>query len=386
MYHHGLFAFSGDPITLGHVALIERIAKQCEKLTVVIAVSDTKTPTFTMDERRYFAEEALRVARIKNVSVIASPDVLGAIFLDHNCDVLFRGIRGDKDRMEERELIGTYEAVWPFLKDRIFVIEASDAYRHISSSMAKVCARHCLPLEAFVPLHVKRALEERVAKQWKFGVTGRMASGKTWLSKKLCEACMSRGVPAHRVAIDEVILAAYNAQTEGGEALRNSIAEMLGADALTDDAVNTRFVGNVLFHADTSDEVRRAFLELTSPYVQREYQKILHKKEGLILVEWSQFAEMGMLPWVNNNIIHVYTDENTNARFASQRGVNADTLAARQRHQWSYETTREAIESAIKESRTGVLLRYHNFFEVASLEGLAEHLITLLPGLQKLRT
>lgn len=362
MYRHGLFAFSGDPITYGHMHLIERIAKKCERLTVVIATSDTKTPLFSIQERYELAKLAIKNSGIGNVEVTLSQDVLGNIFLDLGCDVLFRGIRGDKDRMEERELIGTYIAVWPFLRDRIEIVEAEDGFRHISSTMARVCAARYLPLEGLVPLHVKRALEERVVSQFKLGVTGRMATGKTWLAQSLATAAECLGIPSSVIHFDELIVKAYEADTPGGQTLRKQIGAFFRDSVVTEAGVDRKKLSERLFDPQLTSEAFEHFVSLTKPYVEREYQRALVGKKGLIIIEWSQLVEMNMLSMVNNMVIHVQAEKDDHAVFVRKRGINQQVLTARLARQKNPDEVAHILDEQMSKSGAGYVFPFINAY------------------------
>ena len=68
MGKHAIYPGSFDPITLGHVDVIERASQMFDRLTVVIARNSRKTPLFDEDERLEMASEALR--HVPNVSVV----------------------------------------------------------------------------------------------------------------------------------------------------------------------------------------------------------------------------------------------------------------------------------------------------------------------------
>lgn len=357
-YKRGLFALSADPITNGHLNLIVRAATKCEQLLVVIATSDTKKALFTLEERGALAERAIQTAGLANVVVMTSGDTLGAIYLDNACDVLFRGIRGEKDRIEEAELCGTYYALWPFLQGHIKMLKADPEFRFLSSTMVRVCAARHLPLEGLVPLHVKQALEERVASQCKIGITGRIATGKTWLGERLVAKCLQRGIAADFISLDQMIRRAYNAQTSGGEALRNQIMALLGPETVNGSSVNTRTIAEKIFAPSFTAAQRADYEKLTLPYVQREYQRALHDPNGiplrgLIIVEWSQFAEMDMTRWVNNNVIVVDAPTADRNAYIADRGIDPSMLMAKETAQWSVERVSKTIDTYISRDGCG---------------------------------
>jgi len=95
---------SFDPITLGHVNIIERAAKMSDKVYVAVMNNDSakhssvlssKTYLFDMETRRELA--CLSVAHIPNVEVISSSGMLIDLFDELSADVIIKGIRGSAD-------------------------------------------------------------------------------------------------------------------------------------------------------------------------------------------------------------------------------------------------------------------------------------------------
>jgi pantetheine-phosphate adenylyltransferase len=129
-----VYAASLDPITNGHINVIERMAKLYDELVVMIAVDARKTYAFSPEERADMAREA--TLHLPNVTVdictgqyvVKRASTLGA-------QVIIRGIRNFKDleaeqtlAEENRRICPTIETVWiPCLPDLM----------HVSSSMVK---------------------------------------------------------------------------------------------------------------------------------------------------------------------------------------------------------------------------------------------------------
>lgn len=95
---------SFDPITLGHVNIIERAAKTCDKVYVAVMNNDSakhssvlssKTYMFDMDTRRELVR--LSLSHIENVEVISSSGMLIDLFDELGADVIIKGIRTPAD-------------------------------------------------------------------------------------------------------------------------------------------------------------------------------------------------------------------------------------------------------------------------------------------------
>ena len=93
-----------DPITNGHIDLIERASKLFDKIVVGIASSQRKGPLFTVDERISLASESL--AHVPNVEIIGFDYLLVNFVKDCDGDAVMRGLRAVSDFEYEFQLAG----------------------------------------------------------------------------------------------------------------------------------------------------------------------------------------------------------------------------------------------------------------------------------------
>lgn len=133
---------SYDPITLGHVNVIERAAKIADKVYVAVMNNDSakhssvlssKTYMFSMDERFELAKRSL--SHIKNVEVVSSCGMLIDLFDELSADVIIKGIRTSADL--EYEMI---HAKWnkehnPRLET--LFLPADDSLKSVSSTLVR---------------------------------------------------------------------------------------------------------------------------------------------------------------------------------------------------------------------------------------------------------
>ena len=95
MNNHAMYPGSFDPITNGHVDVIDRAAQMYEKVTIVIAKNSKKTPLFDEEERLAMATEAL--AHLSNVHVTLHAGLVVDFAQQHGCNVIVRGLRAVTD-------------------------------------------------------------------------------------------------------------------------------------------------------------------------------------------------------------------------------------------------------------------------------------------------
>lgn len=153
-----LFPGSFDPLTNGHLDMIERSTKMFDNVIVGVFVNTNKTALFTLDEKLILIKEA--VAHLKNVEVIVqenkltveSAAELGATFL-------IRGIRNVKDYEYEKDIAVMNRHLAPEL-ETVFLL-ADEAYAHVSSSLIKEVLKFGGDVSHYLPKAVNQALNQK---------------------------------------------------------------------------------------------------------------------------------------------------------------------------------------------------------------------------------
>ena len=154
----GLFTGSFDPITKGHVDLIERASRLFDKLYVGIFYNREKSGFFIIEARERIVKEALQ--HLDNVEVITSQNELAVIVARRlGAKAFVRGLRNSQDLDYEadmtffnREFAGELETIFLLSKP---------AYRHISSSRIRELIAFQQDIAAYVPQSVIKELERR---------------------------------------------------------------------------------------------------------------------------------------------------------------------------------------------------------------------------------
>ena len=154
----GLFTGSFDPITKGHVDLIERASKLLDKLYVGIFYNREKSGFFRIEARERMVKEALE--HLDNVEVITSQNELAVTVARRlRAKVFVRGLRNSQDLDYEadmtffnRELAGELETIFLLSKP---------AYQHISSSRIRELLAFQQDIADYVPQSVIKELERR---------------------------------------------------------------------------------------------------------------------------------------------------------------------------------------------------------------------------------
>ncbi len=129
-----LYAGSFDPLTLGHLNIIERAAGIFDEVVVGVVVNLEKKTMFSFEERMEMIEEA--VAHLPNVKVDMCDGLLADFVNDNGFNVVVRGLRGMSDFDSEQQMAQLHQYLYNDKTETVFLMSDSK-YAFISSTMAK---------------------------------------------------------------------------------------------------------------------------------------------------------------------------------------------------------------------------------------------------------
>ena len=152
----GLFTGSFDPITKGHVDLIERASRLFDKLYVGIFYNREKYGFFRIEARERMVKEALQ--HLDNVEVITSQNELAVTVAGRlGAKAFVRGLRNSQDLDDEANMNFFNQELAEEL-ETIFLL-SKPAYQHISSSRIRELIAFQQDIAAYVPQSVIKELE-----------------------------------------------------------------------------------------------------------------------------------------------------------------------------------------------------------------------------------
>jgi pantetheine-phosphate adenylyltransferase len=153
-----IYPGSFDPLTNGHLDLVQRAAKLFDRVIVAVAKNDSKNPLFTLQERRTLA--AACVKHLPNVEVDVFDGLLVNYVEARSAQAIIRGLRAVSDFEFEFQLALMNRK----LNERIETIfmMPKDTYTFLSSRIVKEIARLGGDVSAFVPPKVEAALKSRL--------------------------------------------------------------------------------------------------------------------------------------------------------------------------------------------------------------------------------
>lgn len=154
-----VYAGSFDPITKGHVDVIERAAKLFDSLIIGVGISADKKTLFSADERVVMLRE--EVKHLLNVSVQIHDGLTVDLAKAHKATVLVRGLRSAADYTYEMTMSEMNNRLAPAVES-VF-LPTKPAYSHVSSSLAKEIAKYKGDLSSLVSSFVAKKLMEKLA-------------------------------------------------------------------------------------------------------------------------------------------------------------------------------------------------------------------------------
>jgi pantetheine-phosphate adenylyltransferase len=151
-----LFPGTFDPITLGHLDLIQRSATMFESVTVLVAGHPSKQHLFGVEQRLELVRGACE--GLEQVTVAATTGLLVDACREHGTNVVVRGLRGPGDLEYEVQMANTNRAMSPGM-DTIFLAAAPE-HGHLSSTLVRQIASMGGDVSGFVPANVLHALKD----------------------------------------------------------------------------------------------------------------------------------------------------------------------------------------------------------------------------------
>ncbi len=152
-----IYPGSFDPLTNGHLDVVQRAAKLFDRVVVAVAKNEDKHPLFTLDERLALVKQEVR--HLSGVEADTFDGLLIEYVVDRKAQAIVRGLRAVSDfefefqlALMNRKLNENIETIFMMPKD---------TYTFLSSRIVKEIARLGGDVEAFVPPHVRSALAKK---------------------------------------------------------------------------------------------------------------------------------------------------------------------------------------------------------------------------------
>ncbi|WP_076448159.1 pantetheine-phosphate adenylyltransferase [Roseivivax lentus] len=157
-----LYPGTFDPITLGHVDIMRRAARLCDRLVIGVAINRDKGPLFTLDERVAMIEaQSTALTADIGTEIVVHPfeNLLIDCARDVGAGLIVRGLRAVADFEYEYQMVGMNRALDASIETVFLMAEAR--HQAIASKLVKEIARLGGDVTKFVTPDVRAALEQR---------------------------------------------------------------------------------------------------------------------------------------------------------------------------------------------------------------------------------
>ncbi|MEX4590190.1 pantetheine-phosphate adenylyltransferase [Haemophilus influenzae] len=146
-----------DPITNGHLDIIERSAVIFPRVLVAVANSPSKKPLFSLEERMELVRQS--VVHLSNVEVFGFSDLLANVIKQHNISAIIRGVRTTTDFEYELQLAALNRLLTKGIDSLFF--PPAEKWAFVSSTIVREIYLHGGDVAELVPVSVFNALKAR---------------------------------------------------------------------------------------------------------------------------------------------------------------------------------------------------------------------------------
>ena len=153
-----IYPGSFDPVTLGHMDVIERASKMFDKVIVcILNNSHKKSPLFSLDERVNMLKDV--TSGLDNVEVDSFQGLLVDFAKEKDVKIIIRGLREITDFANELKMAQGNHMIYPDFET--LFIATDPKYSFVSSSMVREYASYGKSVQDFVPKIVQSKIEEK---------------------------------------------------------------------------------------------------------------------------------------------------------------------------------------------------------------------------------
>ena len=159
----GLYPGTFDPVTLGHLDIIERASALVDRLVIGVAINEDKGPMFALEERVQMIEtECAALAKRTGVEFVVHPfeNLLIDCARDVGAKIIVRGLRAVADFEYEYQMVGMNRHLDQSIETVFLMADAE--YQAIASRLVKEIARLGGDISGFVTPGVREAIAAKL--------------------------------------------------------------------------------------------------------------------------------------------------------------------------------------------------------------------------------
>jgi len=158
----GFYPGSFDPITNGHLDVIERACRLVDKLVVGVGVHHAKSPLTTTEERFELLQQTtgpIATRTDTEIELVTFEDLMVQAARQHGANIIIRGLRDTTDYNYEMQMVGMNAQMAP--DQQTVFVPSSPHVRHISATLVRQIAQMGGDITAFVPSAVLKVLDKK---------------------------------------------------------------------------------------------------------------------------------------------------------------------------------------------------------------------------------
>ncbi|MFW6219849.1 MAG: pantetheine-phosphate adenylyltransferase [bacterium] len=331
------YAFSGDPITNGHIDIIKRSLEVFNHVTVAIGSNPNKRYLFSLNERTNMTKETLKGFGDK-ITVKAFNGLL-VDFLRENCIThIIRGIRSTSDLEYEKELASINQT--QDIGIDTWFLTSNKKLDVVSSSASKEIVKYIGKSDQYVPVYIKNKLEQKLLGVKLIGITGEIGAGKSYVSKVIETNYKAHYYNIVNIDIDTIgkkILTEYCEPIY--REMRRKIMNWFTSVTKYEDSIvldcefdnlflDPQKISNLIFkNKDRLDEYNNLTRDVIIFKIKSEIRRIIQNNKLpndhrylIIFVNSALLIEADLMSMVNNNIIFVNANEDVRIERLKNRG------------------------------------------------------------------
>ncbi len=372
---NAIYAFSGDPITYGHIDIVKRAAQTYDNVTVAIGENPNKSGhyLFSFSERLDLANKCLH--QFQNVRCLSFSGLLGEFAYRNDFDVIIRGVRNNSDLEGELVQFAVSQTLHPSV-DTVF-FPTRRQLSHISSGIVKAIVEEGGDVSDYCPLCVKEELEKKILGKFTIGVAGSIAAGKTYIARKLLHT-INKKITTSYISLDEIghhVLEATDSSIY--QKTREKIVNRFGKKIVGNNGtIDRQKLGKIVF-SDAASLVELNQL-MHEPMLARLYEETRETPLGIIIIEGAILVEAKWTNLVNNNVIIVNASKNLRLK----RLMNAHNISEKEAlekidRQISSSERKKLLEERINVHQWGRIWNLNNNGGNVNIDSIAEDIIKL---------
>lgn len=158
-----LYPGSFDPLTYGHMDIINRAAKMCGRLVVAVLNNKEKNPLFSIDDRVNMISKAFE--NTENISICSFSGLQADFYSKMHADAVVRGIRNAVDYEYELTIARTNQMLNPDFE--VVMLLNDRRYTFVSSSSVKTIASYGGDVSEFVPPFIEEMIREKFKEKYR---------------------------------------------------------------------------------------------------------------------------------------------------------------------------------------------------------------------------